>query len=77
MSYLLPIWFMAGAWALVWGARKLIREGRQISNPDRSFYERNDSNLFRLIFFFILWCSTGTLLYVLWLHTTGQLANKF
>lgn len=71
MSLLLPIWFMVGAWALVWAARKLIREERQISNRDRSYYRSSDSNLLRLIFYFILWCSAGTLLYVLWLHVTG------
>jgi hypothetical protein len=72
LGILLQIWFMAGTWALMWTASKLIREEKQISNPDRSFYQRNDSSLFRLIFYFILWCSTGTLLSVPWLHITGH-----
>jgi hypothetical protein len=32
--------------------RKLIREEKQISNPDRSFYRRNDNDLLGLIFYF-------------------------
>jgi hypothetical protein len=69
---LLQIWMFVGVWAFGRAAGKLIQEEKQISNPDRSFYRRNDSDLFRLIFF-ILWCSTGTLLHVLLLHITGQL----
>ena len=72
LGILLEIWFLVGTLALVWAARKVIQEEKQISNPDRSFYRRNDSNLFRLIFYFILWCSTGTVLYGLWLHITGH-----
>ncbi|CCE12207.1 exported hypothetical protein [Bradyrhizobium sp. STM 3843] len=75
LSILLPICFF-GALALVRAARKLIGEENQISNPDRSFYRRNDGNLLRLIFYFVLWCSTGTLMCGLWLHITGQLAIK-
>jgi hypothetical protein len=55
------------------GGRKLIEEEKQISNPDRSFYRRNDNDLLRLIFYFILWCSIPVLLFGLWLHITGQL----
>jgi len=70
---LLQIWIFVGGWAFARAARKLIREEKQISNPDPSFYRRNDSSLFRLIFYFILWYSTGLLLCGLWLHITGQL----
>jgi hypothetical protein len=73
LSILLQVWFMVGAWGLVWAARKLIGEEERISSPDRSFYRRNDNDLLRLIIYFVLWCSTGTLLWVLWLYTTGQL----
>ncbi|WP_407160188.1 hypothetical protein [Bradyrhizobium sp. STM 3557] len=66
MSILLQIWVMVGAWAFVRAARKLIREEKLISSPDRSFYRRNDSDLLGLIFYFILWCSTPFLLYGLW-----------
>lgn len=69
---LLQIWLLVGTWVLVWAARRVIREEKQISNPDGSFYRRNDSDLFRLIFYFILWCLTGTLLHGLLLHITGH-----
>ena len=70
---LLQIWISVGIPPLMWAVRKLIHEEKQISNPDRSFYRRNDNDLFRLIFYYILWLLTGVLLYVLWLHFTGQL----
>jgi hypothetical protein len=50
LGILLEYSFVIGTWALLWAARKLIREEKQISNPDRSFYRRNDSDFFRLIF---------------------------
>ena len=53
--------------------RKLVREEKQISNPDRSFYRRNDNDLLRLIFYYIVWCLIPALLFSLWLYMTGQL----
>jgi len=53
--------------------RKLVREEKQISKPDRSFYRRNDTALLRLIFYFILWCLIPALLFGVWLYITGQL----
>jgi len=53
--------------------RKLVREEKQISNLDRSFYQRNDNDLLRLIFYFFLWCLIPPLLFGLWLSITGQL----
>jgi hypothetical protein len=77
LGILLEIWILVGTWAVAWAARKLIREEKQISSPDRSFYRRNDGDLFRLIFYFILWCSTGALLYGLWIHITEHGAHEF
>lgn len=67
----LQLWIMIGTLALVWGAGKSIREGKQIANKDRSYYRRSDSDFFKLIFYYILWFSTGLGLYILWLHLTG------
>jgi len=53
--------------------RKLVREERQISKPDRSFYRRNDTAFLKLIFYFGLWCLIPALLFCLWLYITGQL----
>jgi hypothetical protein len=71
MFSLLQLWIMIGTLALVWGAGKSIREGKQIANKDRSYYRRSDSDFFKLIFYYILWFSTGLGLYILWLHLTG------
>lgn len=71
MFSLLQLWIMIGTLALARGAGKLIREEKQIANPDRSYYRRSDSDLFRLIFCFVLWFSTGLGLYILWLQVTG------
>ncbi|MCP3385884.1 hypothetical protein NLM31_36405 [Bradyrhizobium sp. CCGUVB4N] len=73
MFILLQLWIMIGALALVREAGKLIREERQIANPDRSYYRRSDSDLFKLILYFILWFSTGLGLYVLLLHLAGSI----
>jgi hypothetical protein len=72
-SILSQIWIGVGT--LVFFApqfRKLIREEKQIANPDRSFYRRNDNDFFRLIFYFILWCLIPALLFGLWFYITGR-----
>lgn len=73
MSILLQIWVMVGTWVFMRAVHKLIQEEQQISNPDRSYYRRSDNSLLRPIFYFFLWCTTGPLLYALWLYITGQL----
>jgi len=65
MFSLLQLWTMIGTLALVWAAGKLIREEKQIANPDRSYYRRSDGDFFKLIFYFVLWFSTGLGLYIL------------
>jgi hypothetical protein len=73
VSFLSQIWIGVGTLVFAQGFRKLIREEKQIFNPDRSFYRRNDNDLLRLIFYFILWCLIPALLFVLWLYITAQL----
>jgi hypothetical protein len=72
-STLSQIWILVGTLVFARRFRKVIGEEKQISNPDRSFYRRNDHDLFRLIFYFILWCLIPALLFSLWLYITGQL----
>jgi hypothetical protein len=73
LSILSQFWIWVGVLVFVPRFRKLIREEKQISNPDRSFYRRNDNDFLRMIFYFVLWCLTPALLFGLWLHITGQL----
>ena len=72
-STLQQIWIAVGTLVFAREFRKVIREEKQIFNPDRSFYHRNDNDLFRLIFYFFLWCLIPALLFSLWLYSTGQL----
>ena len=72
-SMLSQFWIGVGTLVFAPRFRKLIREEKQISNPGRSFYRRNDNDFLRLIFFFVLWCVIPALLFGLWLHITGQL----
>lgn len=72
-SVLLQTWIWTGTLVFARRFRRLRREEKQVSNPDSSFYRRNDNALLRLMFYFILWCLTPALLYGLWLHWSGQL----
>lgn len=59
MVSMFQFWVMIGVSALVWKAGKLIRGEKQIAHRDHSYYRCSDSELFRLIFYFILWFLTG------------------
>ena len=43
---LLQIWISVGILPLMWAVRKLIHEEKQISNPDRSFYQPSRNHRF-------------------------------
>jgi hypothetical protein len=72
-STLQQFWIGVGILVFAPRFRKVLREEKQISNPDRSFYRRNDNDLLRLVFYSILWCLIPALLFSLWLYITGQL----
>jgi hypothetical protein len=72
-SILSQFWIGVGTLVFAPRFRKLIQEEKQVSNPGRSFYRRNDDDFLRLIFYLILWWLIPVLLYALWLHFTGQL----
>ncbi len=68
-SILLQIWIGVGTLVFAWRFRILVQEEKQTTNPDRSFYRRNDNAFLRLILYFLVWCSTPALLYGLWLYS--------
>ncbi len=70
-SILLQIWILVGTLVFAWRFRILVQEEKQTSNPDHSFYRRNDNDLLRLIFYFFVWCSTPAVLYGLWSRGLG------
>ena len=71
-STLQQIWIAVGTLVLAREFRKVIREEKQISKPDRSFYLRTDNDFLRLIFYFFFWCLIPALLLSLWLYITGH-----
>ena len=72
-SVLQQFWIGLGTLVFAPRFRKVVREEKQIFNPDRSFYLRNDNDLLRLIFYLFVWCLIPALLFGLWLNFTGQL----
>jgi hypothetical protein len=71
--FLQQLWIGVGTFVFAPRFRNLVQAEKQISNPDRSFYRRNDNDFLRLIFYLILWCLIPALLFCLWLYVTGQL----
>ena len=72
-SALQQFWICAGIFVFAPRFRKVLREEKQISNQDRSFYQRNDNDLLMLVFYFVLWCLIPALVFSLWLYGIGQL----